>query len=378
MSDGVQITIILGVVLTVIFALGVVQVYGDTYTELIEIPIPDNIIGMESKKQLTQLTDGVLEYTITLRFHLGQNGTEWFEKELTNTPIRPPDVTVCPDRFYLDKDGITCYPILSTPTINEDEPKPKLLQEYEKDLERLTEQDDDTQTRDSLEYEEKLQTLKECLQGLYQAQGIQTVRSFFISDSGDEYIDPFPQDHRGTRGLLDKAIEECIAEETLLPILGIERDEDDVRSPQSWFGVIETPHGERAIVNEDRWAVVPTHETDSLQDHYAKSFQQNIEAFERMCDTEFVSTPFKIQQGCPMPQIVFEGESNNPTGVGEGRVVTDRHIDSTEGGGDLSTGWNMTPEADRTQEQMVRCAVDMKLAGNSYLRALCGTYGERP
>ena len=145
MSDK-AITIILTIIVGSVFAVGISNVYGETYTELIEIPIPDNIVGMESKKQLTQLTDDVLEYTITLRFHLGQNGTEWFEKELTEVGITPPDVTLCPDRFYLDLDGITCYPILSTPTISEETTKPKILTEYEEDLIKLTEQDDKFQT----------------------------------------------------------------------------------------------------------------------------------------------------------------------------------------------------------------------------------------
>jgi hypothetical protein len=374
MTEGMQVTIFLGIVLTVIFALGVVQVYGETYQELIEIPIPANVTGMESKKQLTILTHDLLEYTITLRFHLGQNGTEWFDKELTDSGgITPPDVTQCPDRFYLDLDGVTCLPILGTPPIFED--KPEQLIKYEIDLEKLEEIDDDTQTRESLEYEEKLQTLRECLQGLQQAKGIQSIRSFFTSDWEGNYEDLYPNDHRGNDGILDRAIQECIAEEVLLPMLGIERGEDDVRSPQGWFGIIQPYHGDRAIIDEDVWSQVPTHETNSLTEHYQKSFEQNQEAFDRMCATEFVSTPFKIQQGCEMPQIVFEGESNNPTGVGGGKVVTDKQIDSTDGGGDISKGWNMTPLADRTQEQMVRCAVDLKLAGNSYLRALCGTYG---
>ena len=361
--------IILTIVLASVFAVSIAN--ADSYEELISIPIPDNITGMESKKQLTTLTDDLLEYTITLRFHLGQNGTEWFEKELTEVGIQPPDVTLCPDRFYLDQDGVTCYPILGTPPIFED--KPKQLTIYEKDLEELTNKPDVTQSQDSLEYEEKLQTLKKCLQGVAQAQGIQSVREFFTSDSDAEYSDPFPQDHRGNAGMLDRAIQECIAERKLLPILGDERKEGDVRSQQGWFGIIEPSHDERAIIDEDVWSQVPTHDTDSLQNHYQKSFEQNEEAFKKMCATEFVSTPFKMQQGCPDEREITTDW--NETNVGHGKVVNDIYPQhSTDGGGDISKGWNMTPESERTQEQMVRCAVDMKLAGNSYLRALCGTY----
>jgi hypothetical protein len=88
-----SVALILTLIIGSIFVIGINNVYGDTYTELIEIPIPDNITGQESKKQLTQLTDELLEYTIIIRFHLGQNGTEWFEKELTDKGITPPDVT---------------------------------------------------------------------------------------------------------------------------------------------------------------------------------------------------------------------------------------------------------------------------------------------
>jgi hypothetical protein len=98
-----------------------------------------------------------------------------------------------------------------------------------------------------------------------------------------------------------------------------------------------------------------------------------------MCATEFVSTAFKIQQGCIMPQIVFEGESNNPTGVGEGRVVNDNPVDETDGGGELPAyGWDMTPLAERTFEQNLKCRDINPIFPTAYHRAICGTYGESP
>ena len=175
MSKSVAVILIL---FAAICAVGAVNVYGDTYTELIEIPIPDNITGMESKKQLTTLTDDLLEYTIVLRFHLGQNGTEWFEDELTDVGVQPPDVTHCPDRFYLDDDGVTCYPIINEPHPEEfiPEEKPKDLITFEEDLEEFLDGKVPVD-KDEIDYYNQLLELDECLQGLMQAQGIQNIRS---------------------------------------------------------------------------------------------------------------------------------------------------------------------------------------------------------
>jgi hypothetical protein len=313
-----SVALILTLIIGSIFVIGINNVYGDTYTELIEIPIPDNITGQESKKQLTQLTDELLEYTIIIRFHLGQNGTEWFEKELTDKGITPPDVTLCPDRFYLDDDGVTCYPITNEPNPAAFVPlvKPAELVRFEEDLQEFLDGKEPVD-KDELDYFNQLKELDKCLQGLLQAQGIQNIRTFYTSEFIVDTKVPRAEDVT----LLDLRIDECKAQRVLLPILGDERAPDDVKSQQGWYGYVETPHGERAIVDAEAWPTIPTHESDSLKSNFEQVsehdlFSERKDAFDNMCSSPIVLPNYKEQQGCPDNKVEDESKWND-TGVGQ-------------------------------------------------------------
>ena len=240
------IKILIIVIIGAVFAVGVKNVYGDTYTELIEIPIPDDITGIESKKQLTELTDDLIEYTITMRFHLGQNGTEWFIEELTDAGVSPPDVTLCPDRFYLDEDGITCYPIITQPIPIDEQKIPEEFKRFLKDLERF---DEDPPTKPSeIDYYEQLKFLQMCYRVTEQNQqslGVTQTDGFAVSNLWIETYGELLKSFQitGNTAILQKAIEECFAIHTMLnPIIfGAE-----YQNRAKYFNSTQVYHGDLA------------------------------------------------------------------------------------------------------------------------------------
>lgn len=358
---------------TVIILLGIPVAFADFYEETIKIPIPDHITGQDVKKQMTELTDNVLEYTITYRFYLGQNGTQWFIDELTSTPImKPADMTECPDGLYLALDGVSCLPHPEESGIVIED-KPKDLTKFEEKLEYY--EANPPKTYDQQDEQRKLQELEECFEGLAQSRGIQSYGSFYTS----EYDEVQSVPKTGEASPLDIAIERCHAEAILLPILGDERKEGDVKSRQAYFGYVETPHSERAIIDEEYWAIVPT-QPDQKSIHDLKDAE--AEAHDIICNSDRVTIQFKRQQvpPCTAEQLGIKGdfEEWNNTGIGTGKPTWYRSESNltTEGGGEIPVnGWNMTPEAEWTEEQQVKCSGRDMQFPTAYERAICGTTG---
>ena len=367
------ITIIILIIIASVFAYGWNLAYGDFYEETIKLPIPDNITGQDHKKQLTELSDNVLEYTMTFRFYLGQNGTAWQDELLSEFGLSPPDVTLCPERFYLDEAGVTCYPLKDKPPSPEFiKTKPADLNMFEKKLQYYEEHPPTIYDQQDELY--KLQELKECFEGLAQSRGIQNYGSFYTSGYDEILTTP----KTGSASPLDIAIERCHAEATLLPILGDDRQEGDILSRQSWFGVVEVPHGERAIIDEEYWSVVPT-QPDQASIHDMKDAEW--ESHEIICNSDRVTIQFKHQQvpPCTNEQLGITEDAlleMNDTGIGEGKQTYYRSgaNNSSEGGGELPVnGWSMTPEAEWTEEQQVKCSGRDMQFPNAYERAICGT-----
>jgi len=254
--------------------------------------------------------------------------------ELLNEGLTPPDVTLCPERFYLD--GDTCYP---NPTDSNfiPEDKPDDLVRFE---EKLEEYKDKPPTRyDDLDEYFKLQILDKCLQGLENTRGIQGIREFYTSGFDEDTTIP-----KATEASpLDIAIQECLAQlNHLEPLLGRGRAtlEGEFLSAQDFFGSIQPYHADKANSSiESYWSVIPTHESDSLdfrKDAGAQNYikREAITAQELMCESEFVTLKYKIQQGCQDITVYHNGEASvynqgftgnerpNDTGIGKGE--TDR------------------------------------------------------
>jgi len=298
----------LGVTLIVIILifLPVMNAFAETFEDVINFPIPDNITGQEKKGQLTTLTDDLLEFTVTYRFHLGQNGTAWFEEILKEIGLSPPDITLCPDRFYLDEDGETCYPVPPIPSNFIPDDRPAIDKQYETDYEQFL-QSPPTTVADK-DYFALLEELRTCMRGINESKGIATTEQFAVSTSAldENYLQSFELD--GPHRTLALAVQECIAIKTVLnPVtLGVES-----LHKGEYFGYVETPHEERAIVNEDDWPTVPTQPPQkSLHDFV----MEEQEAFDIICNSDRVTVAFKHQTGCspeqiskPCPECVISG-----------------------------------------------------------------------
>jgi len=269
--------------------------HAETFQDVINFPIPDNITGQEKKGQLTTLTDDLLEFTVTYRFHLGQNGTAWFEKILTETGLIPPDITLCPDRFYLGEDGETCYPNPPIPSNFIPDERPPIDKQYETDYERFLKNPPNTVA--DKDYFALLQELKTCMRGINESKGIATTEQFAVSTSAldENYLQSFELD--GPHRTLALAVQECIAIKTVLnPVtLGME-----ALHKGEYFGYIEIPHELRAIVNPDDWPIVPTQPPQkSLHDF----IMEEETAKDIICNSDRVTVAFKNQQGCSLEQM---------------------------------------------------------------------------
>ncbi len=320
------------IIFAVICVVGAVNVYGDTYTELIEIPIPGNVTGIESKKQLTSLTDDLIEYTITLRFHLGQNGTQWFDDELTEKGITPPDVTLCPDRFYLDDDGITCYPIITQPPAIYYGEIPEEFEPFVNDLLRF---DEDPPTKPSeIDYYEQLKFLQMCYRVTEQNQqslGVTQTDGFAVSNLWIEEYGILLKASQMTGNLaeLNKHIEECFAIHTQLNplIFGAE-----YQNRAKYFNSTQPYHGDLASdvpvwtqerVNQESndlnepSTISPICVKDSYYSDVTKRMYcgddyiprtaapLEEERIDEMCNSMFVMPDFKRSHGCTPEQIAI-------------------------------------------------------------------------
>lgn len=285
--------VLVGLICTV-WAIPIIA-YAETFQDVINFPIPDNITGQEKRGQLTTLTDDLLEFTVTYRFYLGQNGTAWFDEILAEIGLSPPDITLCPDRFYLGEDGETCYP---NPPIESNfipDKRPPIDKQYEADYERFLESP--PRTVADKDYFALLQELKTCMRGINESKGIATTEQFTVSTSAldEDYLQSFELDGRHRQ--LANAVQECIAIKTVLnPVtLGIE-----ALHKGEYFGYLEVPHGERAIVDEEAWITIPTQgEQLSLHDFV----MEEQEAHDIICNSDRVTVAFKHQTGCSLEQM---------------------------------------------------------------------------
>lgn len=281
----------------IIFAIGINNVYGETYNDTISIPIPDNVTGIEKKATLTELTDHILEFTIVYRFQTADSFIEWREEILLDgESYEIPDVTICPDRFELIEN--TCYPII----ILEEEPAIKQTK-YEILLEELLKMKNDEGYNwmpKDVEFLAMLEQVTKCQRGLNQAKGIQELSSFVTSgiQMDNKDYSPVNIERNQVHSTLALAVQECIAQvQHLLPALGDYRDEGDVRSRQGWFGELQVYHSSLAD-KVPEWSQTRVMEESEGNKDYTPMTPKDI-----LCNSEIVSKNYKRDQGCTSEQI---------------------------------------------------------------------------
>lgn len=161
--------------------------------------------------------------------------------------------TVCPDRFVLQEDGKTCLPVtcadgfyldltdlICKPDAVPDEITDKEIEKFKKQLSHY--EKNPPTTWDRLDEKWKLEHLLKCWYGLNQGRGIQNLDSFVTSSWMEESDVP-----KATHvSIIDRAIDTCKAQTTMLEILGDKREIGDVRSRQGWHGIVLPTHGELA------------------------------------------------------------------------------------------------------------------------------------
>jgi len=174
-----------------------------------------------------------------------------------NTAVADPVIastTVCPDRFYLIDDGITCMPINCEDGFHHDtrfecvaDPVPD-IPIISLDHQRLVDkldyyEDNPPKTFTQLNEKWKLEHLSLCWYGINQGRGIQTLDSFVTST----WIEDQDKVYASNVHLIDRAITICTAQTTMLEILGDVRQPGDVRTRQGWWGIVSPTHAEVGV-----------------------------------------------------------------------------------------------------------------------------------
>ncbi len=316
----------------IIFAIGIHNVYGETFEDVISFPIPDNITGQEKRGTLITLTDDLLEMQFTYRFHLGQNGTEWFEEIIKELGLTPPDVTLCPDNFYLDEDGVTCYPIIDEPELPllTTDLTPPTFKGFVADFKKFEEKNPEATSEK--DYHALLKSLQMCYRQSEENQqslGVTQTDGFVVSAT---MIDDFgiflkSYDLTGRHSLLEKAIEECKYIHTILnPVtLGPEYQNRAI-----YYNTTQLYHGDVAadvptwsqervnIESNDRTEIrdgnpicaMGSYYSDQTKrmycgDDYTRPAEDALteERTQDMCNSMFVNKDFKIRNGCSPQQI---------------------------------------------------------------------------
>ena len=176
-----------------------------------------------------------------------ENGTDIIPDVLTGS------TTTCPDRFDIQEDGVTCLPkeckdgyhFTSDYYCEKDAVEPEIIHDrviapFERQLEQY--EQNPPKTWNELDEKWKLEHLIKCWYGLDSTRGIQTEKSFVTSSWSEESSVPKATDI----SVIDRAIAQCNAQTVMLEILGHGRNDDTVRSPQGWWGMVEPSHTERA------------------------------------------------------------------------------------------------------------------------------------
>lgn len=313
--------LVAAIIIVIVFGYGAHLSYGETFEDHIKIPIPDNSTGIEKKARLTIMTDELLEFTVTYRFYFDGNATKYFDDIFAEDGFKPPDVTVCPERFYLDEDGVTCYPISAKPPESNFVPQemPRYFDDYEEAKEYFEE--NDPKTYQELVYSEKLQVLDLCQRGTTEARGIQDVDSYIIANYN--VTETTPKGHKvlinTPEGELDLAIEECLAQRFILEpeTLG-----EYTKSRGEFFGLDQPRHQDKAVIDEDDWPMIFTHE------NYVSPNQFET-ARDIICNSDRVVNSFKRLQDPPCSDEQM-GISHDQTGydIGNGKKINGELFDN--------------------------------------------------
>jgi len=278
-----------------IFAYGYSYAHAETFEDYVSFPVPDNIIKQYKMGQLITINDDILEFQVTYKFILGQNGTQWYEKKLVESGL----VNVCD--FGFDEKTSECLDEIIIPeTIPSNfTPEKKILhqEQYEKDLEFFNENPPDTY--DNKDYHELLKKWKECKRAQNSALGITQEDSFITSET---VVNPGiveTQSIDGSIGRLLKAYEECIAQGNFAVMFGPIREEGEIQGKEGYFGVEQPHHSQFVRYNTEFWESIPNQSTMSSDADEHDILAEQKTAWERMCDTPKVTEKFKLDQGCP-------------------------------------------------------------------------------
>jgi len=253
MTKNEKITlIIIGVTVLTIFGIGASNVFAETIADAVPteetILIPFDPLGRVCGYDSTGIK-WICEWDPN-RINLGEVFTA------NNTAVDDPveaSTTICPDRFYLIDDGVTCMPVncedgyhhnTAFECVADPEPEiPILSKDHQRLIDKLDYYEDfPPKTFDQLTEKWKLEHLSLCWYGIDQARGIQTESSFVTST----WIEDQDKVYASNIYLIDRAITICTAQTTMLEILGDVRKPGDVRTKQGWWGIVSPSHGELA------------------------------------------------------------------------------------------------------------------------------------
>ncbi len=245
------------ILILLVFAGMVPAAFAETYNDSVSFPIPDNIAEIMKRCGIDKMDDAELIVTCQWKFTAEQIQS-WYEQiiteqGLTDPELEPTEQTDAP------------APIDSAPDYS---PTP-----YERDLAYFTE--NEPRSNADKEYFELLKHLGECQRGYNQSRGIQDNEWYQIShtwiNDGEAWLKSIDLD--GRHGKLRMAIEECIAQRTILNpvILGVE-----ALHKGQYFGVNQPNHQDMAIT--DSWESIPLPDKLTVRD-----FNDAKERAEKLC-----------------------------------------------------------------------------------------------
>jgi len=282
-----------------IFLYGYNNAYAETFEDYVSFPIPDNIIKQYKMGQLITLNDELLEFQITYKFILGQNGTQWYQQKLIESGL----INVCEFGFD-EKTGECLEEIIIPETIPSNFiPAKKMLHQdqYQKDLEYFNENPPTTHT--SEDYYELLKKWTECKRGENSALGITQEDSFITSET---VLNPGiieTQVIDGNIGRLLLSYEECVGQKNFATMFGPNREDGEIQGKEGYFGVEQPYHSQFVRYNATFWNTIPNQATLSgVADEHDLLVEQKT-AWEKMCESQNVVGAFKNAQGCPAQEF---------------------------------------------------------------------------
>jgi len=308
-GERLQLNKTTGIVLIVFFILlawafshYIDNAYGETFEYTGSFPIPDNVEQTEVRKQITQMNDKFFEFQITYRFTADQV-EQWYEDNLEKYEINNPncefgwdmktkqclDEIIPPsnENIMVDSDGDGIIDSTLIPEVKTQE-----LVQYEEALERC--EVNSPTIQEDIDFCEMLENINYCYRGEGYAAGV-TSGSYIVSLTKiiEAYFEPETTNRAYLHSQLTKASLECTYQKTILEpiLLGPE-----ALHKGAYFGYIETPHSDRAIINESWNGIIPNQASEIITPHDIA-----VEAktgWERMCISDKVTEKFKIDMGC--------------------------------------------------------------------------------